>query len=204
MYNYSTARSKQRYAFVQPTIELIQLGEEGGILTYDNTITVSRYIFPIKQGILAKQHAWANLFMVKYAANLPEANRTDVINMAFALQFFYAGHYQSAKELLYPLNFSDPLISFTCRSYLLACIYETEGTGNYLSDYNQSFSMYLRQNNSINNSMVREEGQNLIYFLREMKNQKKSVSELIKEIQEKEHVYLRYWLIKKIEEDYHP
>ncbi len=160
---------------------------------FKNFITVS---------LGADEYAWTEQFIQRYAGFLPANIRENARMFNLAYVSFYRQDYANVIEYLRDVEYSDVVYALGAKSMLVRTYYE-QGEYLALDSLIDSFRIFLRRNKVISKNLKREYN-NFLSLVKRLAmlspDDKKTIADLRKRIEETSYTMPKNWLLKKIAE----
>ena len=160
---------------------------------FKNFITVS---------LGADEYAWTEQFIQRYAGFLPANIRENARMFNLAYVSFYRQDYANVIEYLRDVEYSDVVYALGAKSMLVRTYYE-QGEYLALDSLIDSFRIFLRRNKVISKNLKREYN-NFLSLVKRLvmlsPDDKKTIADLRKRIEETSYTMPKNWLLKKIAE----
>jgi hypothetical protein len=164
----------------------------------------SEIFFTNKVEIAAKikEFDWAHNFIGKYKDRLNNEHKGDIVNFSYSIIEFENRNYRASLDRLSKINLQHPLLRFRIRNYSLLNYYE-------LGNYEQAFLMLdayrhmLEKDKKVEAERKKRYSLFLFYYqkLLDMKSGRlKNETELLKTGIEKNAVFMKSWLLEKVDE----
>ncbi len=201
--NYCIERyQKEGIKYYREAFNIIKDEINSGVRFNRKEFSVIFFTNKVEIASKVKEFKWAYEFIDKYMDRLNNQNRTDVVNFCYAIIEFERKNYLASMDFLTSINLHHPLLRFRIRNYTMLNYYEL----NYLeSAYSliDSFKHMLEKEKKIEISR-KKRYKAFIDFYRKlliMKSGSKDFEkEMLKKNIEKNSVFMKQWLLEKIDE----
>lgn len=156
----------------------------------------------VATGLRLKAFDWVKNFVIDYQKTLIPQDRKNAFTYNLALYHFHIKQYDKTLNLLKDVLFTDVYYHLDSKSLLMKTYYEMEES-DPLYSLIEAFYAYLRRNKSISKYQMKSYSNFLHYAKRLLKyryRRKEFVEKLKPEIELKEAVANKTWLLAKINE----
>ena len=199
--NYCSAKiNSGRAEYNQEVFELYKKGISEGFLTEDNTITPFTFKNVVSRGILLKEFAWVEKFILDYQTYLDEHSRKGIVDFNLAMLYHAKKEYKKSQQLLIKLEVDDLLINLNAR-FLLIKIYVEESELELLEPQLDNMRAYLNRKELI--GYHKNTYKNVISILKKMlkirSGDKNAKQKLMEEVRSTSPLVDKEWFLKQIE-----
>ncbi|MCB0555836.1 MAG: hypothetical protein KDD02_19975, partial [Phaeodactylibacter sp.] len=198
--NYCIQRlNKGHRQYIQQAFELYRKGLERGVLLEEGALSKFTYNNVLMLAIALQEWAWAENFLEKYKAHLPERERENIYRYNLAVYFFRKPDYGQAMQLLQQVNLEDVLYSLNARSMLLRIYFELEEF-DALESLLDSFRTFIARQKGL--GYHKENYLNLIAVVRQMlrlpPGERKAREKLQRKVDGMAAIAEKAWLLEKL------
>ncbi len=188
--------------YLKELFELYQTLIDRRIIFKNDILSQWDYKNIVAVGLRLKAFDWVYDFIKSYKQKLPREAVENAYNYNLALYHFHTGQYKKTLDLLNNVLFTDVYYHLDSKSLLMKTYYAMEES-DPLYSLIEAFYVYLRRNRSISKYQLKSYSNFLHYAKRLLKyryRRKEFLEKLKPEIENKEAVANKTWLLARIDE----
>ncbi len=198
--NYVSRQLKRgRLNYQREVFEIYKFGLESKLMLDDGGISSISFNNVIKVSCDLGELEFASMVIDKYGSYLPGNLKEDTINIARAMVQISSGKFEEALRFLSIGEFYSFDLGVRIRGLQLQCLYELEDFEALFYHLN-AFEIWVKRNEKKLAASNVEACRNLIKFSKSLTRPNEDMLELRKKLDSVSFIFLKGWLIKKIEE----
>ena len=187
--------------YIETSLVLYEEGIDSKALFENGFLTSNTYTNTIRLAILSKKYERAKNFIKDNTKFLEKEKQKDAYHFNLALLAFEQKEYKETLIHLYKMPFSETFYDLANKVLMVKTYYELDEIDPLLSLI-ASFTIYLKRNKKLNNS-IREPHLNFCSLINQiMRRNYKKKDKLLEKIQAAHPVIEKGWLIKAWEEQF--
>jgi hypothetical protein len=200
--NYCIGKANMgKKTYLQELFDLFQTSLSHNIALVNGELSPSNFKNMVTVACHLGKFDWAQEFIGRYSAFLPEDQRNNSVTMNTALLYWSTRKLSDAARLLSRVEFDDPFYALDAKSLLLK-IYFEQDEKEVLFSFCESFRMYLKRNKLVSKAHINSYN-NLISFtvklIKLKPEQREKFDKIKKDIQEIKLLNNKGWLIEQVQ-----